>query len=62
MKTIIKGMQVTNVEINKNCRATHGIEGALQEAYKMIGHRYLETVKMDINKGATFNLTLTLDR
>jgi len=62
MKTIIEGMQVTNVAITKTCRANRTTKGAFHEAVEIIRKRYLETADLDVNKGATFNLTLTLNR
>lgn len=62
MKTSIDGMQVTNIEIKPNCRKVHGRIGALEQAFKIIRQRYWETTRVEINKDATFNLCLTVDR
>lgn len=62
MITKIKGMQVTNIEIKKECRKTHGKSGALDEAIKIITEKYNGCVDIEINKDATFNLCLTLER
>lgn len=62
METIIKGMQVTNIEIKESCRETHGDYGALQRAFEIIKDKYLGCVDAEVNKDVAFNLTLTLDR
>lgn len=62
MKTVINGLQITNIEIRENCRKTHGKSGALKEAFKIIEEKYNSCVDLDVNKEATFNLCLTLDR
>ena len=62
MKTIVEGIQVTNIQIKQNCRKTHGTRGALEEAIAIIKVKYFETVNTECNKAATFNLCLTVDR
>ena len=62
METKIKGMQVTKVDIKKQCRETHGKSGALDEAFKIIKQRYDFTVNAECNENATFTLCLTVDR
>lgn len=62
METIVKGMQVTNIQIKKECREKHTTRGAFGEAMQIILQRYLECMKAECNKDATFNLCLTVDR
>ncbi len=62
METMIKGIQVTNIEIRESCREAHGDYGALQEAFKIIEEKYNGCLDVEINDGAVYNLTLTLDR
>lgn len=61
MEMTIKGIQVTRVEIKKNCRDLHGIDKALDEAFNIIKKRYIICANQEINKNATFFLYLTID-
>ena len=36
--------------------------GALEEAFQLIREKYYSTSKVEANKDATFNLTLTVNR
>jgi len=62
MKTFVKGMQVTNIQIKKECREMHGKISAFDIAIDIIRRRYLECMEADCNKDATFNICLTVDR
>jgi len=62
METTIKGIQVTKVDIKKECREIHGKDGAFDEAVKIIKQRYDFTVNAECNENATFVLCLTVDR
>ncbi len=57
-----KGLQVTNIRITKECRKNRTVKGAFGEAMQLVREKYLETVKAEANKDATFHLCLTVDR
>lgn len=55
-------IQCKKVIIKPNCRKVHGIYGALQVALRLIKKAYEDTIILDCNKDADYEVTLTVIR
>ena len=55
-------IRVAKVMIKKNCRKVHGIEGAIDEAFRITKEKYLKAMEFKINEDETFTLELEVDR
>ena len=55
-------LRVAKVTIKKNCRKVHGVEGAIDEAFRITKEKYLNAMSFDINKDESFVLELIVNR
>lgn len=58
----IPGVMAVHVEISANCRATHGMNGALERGLLEVEKEYKNMMGYTPNEKAKFHLVLTVER